>query len=231
VIYQDSAIDLALLRMIEPPSSLHSILVGDIGQIQIAEDIHIIGHPHGNLWSYSSGLVSQIRDGYSWTYEDGSKHLAKVLQLQTAISPGNSGGPVVDDKGNILGLVAMSEEGQNLDYAIAADFIKRFLFTGMQMTTRGPVRSESAPKPPQHFFSAKFGDSVVASKAIYSDVVLYTINGKAGLVAKFSDGTVVRAWNPEAGGEFRSWSGNLPNGKELAAVASNGTLIRISVRQ
>jgi S1-C subfamily serine protease len=232
VIYQDSAIDLALLRMIEPPSTLHSILVGDISQIQVAEDIHIIGHPHGNLWSYSSGVVSQIRDGYSWTYDDGSKHLAKVLQLQTAISPGNSGGPVVDDKGNILGLVAMSEEGQNLDYAIAADVIKRFLFTGMQMTTRGPVRSESVPKPPQQLFSAKLGDSPLVTKAVYLDVVLYSINGKdQSLIAKFNDGTIVRAWNPDPSGEFRSWSGNLPNGKELAAVASNGTLIRISVRQ
>jgi S1-C subfamily serine protease len=231
VIYQDSAVDLALLRMVEPPSTLQSISVGDISQIQVAEDVHIIGHPHGNLWSYSSGVVSQIRDAYSWTYDDGSKHLAKVLQLQTAINPGNSGGPVVDDKGNILGLVAMSEEGQNLDYAIAADVIKHFLFTGMEMRTRAPVLSESAQKP-QQLFTAKLGDSLLITKAVYLDAVLFSISGKdPSLVSKFNDGTVIRAWNPEAGGEFSSWSGNLPNGKELAAVASNGTLIRISVRQ
>jgi S1-C subfamily serine protease len=110
VVYQDSMIDLALLKMIDPPKTLHALQMGEIGKVQIAEDIHIIGHPHGNFWSYSTGVVSQIRDGYTWSYTDGSKHEAKVLQLQTAINPGNSGGPVVDDSGTILGLVAMSEE-------------------------------------------------------------------------------------------------------------------------
>lgn len=71
VIYQDSKVDLALLKMGEPPPGLHSIAVGDINQVQIAEDIHVIGHPHGNLWSYSTGVVSQIRNAYTWSYEDG----------------------------------------------------------------------------------------------------------------------------------------------------------------
>src|SRR2546430_12509751 len=114
---------------------------------------------------WSSDVCSSDLDGYAWTYDDGSKHLAKVLQLQTAINPGNSGGPVVDDAGRILGLVAMSEEGQNLDYAIAADVIKRFLFTGMHITIRGIDRRTSASKSPQHLFSAKLADSILVSKA------------------------------------------------------------------
>ena len=154
MIYQDSTSDLALLRMIDPPTTLHSLSLGEIVQVQIAEDIHIIGHPHGNFWSYSTGVVSQIRDGYTWSYKDGSNHTAKVLQLQTAINPGNSGGPVVDDSGNILGLVAMSEEGQNLNYAIAVDVIKRFLSTGMQMNPRGAQVLAASP-PPQQLLSGK----------------------------------------------------------------------------
>jgi hypothetical protein len=138
----------------------------------------------------------------------------------------------VDDTGKILGLVAMSEEGQNLDYAIAADVIKRFLFTGLQMTTRGVDRSVPASKLPQQLLLGKLGDSLLVSKAVYSDMVLYNISGKdSGLVAKFSDGTVVKAWDRDPTGEFESWSGKLPNGKELVAVASNGTLTRISVRR
>jgi hypothetical protein len=53
----------------------------------------------------------------------------------------------------------------------------------------------------------------------------------AGLVAKFNDGMIVRAWNANAIGEFRSWSAKLPNGKELVATASNGTLTHISMAQ
>jgi S1-C subfamily serine protease len=234
VIYQDSTIDLALLKMIDPPKTLHVLQLAEIGQVQIAEDIHIIGHPHGSLWSYSTGVVSQIRDGYTWSYSDGSNHAAKVLQLQTAINPGNSGGPVVDDAGHILGLVAMSEEGQNLDYAIAADVIKRFLSTGMQMNARGAQASVST-SPPQQILLGKLSDALQVFKAIYPDAVLYEIRKRdgtsLGVVAKFSDGTVLSAWQPDMDGNFRSWSADLPDGRHLVAIASNGFVSEISQTQ
>jgi S1-C subfamily serine protease len=234
VVYQDSTVDLALLRMIDPPKNLHALQLGEISGVQIAEDIHIIGHPHGNFWSYSSGVVSQIRDGYTWSYHDGSKHEAKVLQLQTAINPGNSGGPVVDDSGTILGLVAMSEDGQNLNYAIAVDVIKRFLSTGMQMNPRGAQASAASP-PPQQLFSGKLSEALPVSKAVYPDAVLYEVRRpdrtSLGVVAKFSDGTVLSAWQPDMDGNFRSWSADLPDGRHLVATASNGFLSGISQPQ
>jgi len=144
VVAQSEISDLALLHLVEAAPSLVPIPMGNISSVQVAEDIHVIGHPKGNPWSYSTGVVSQIRDGYAWTYDDGSKHQAKVLQLQTAISPGNSGGPVLDDQGRLLGLIAMSQEGQNLDYAVAADVIQSFVSSAAATRTRGaevaPVR-------------------------------------------------------------------------------------------
>jgi len=231
VIYQDSTVDLALLKLVNPPAGLPSLTVGDIAQVQVAEDIHIIGHPHGNLWSYTTGVVSQLRDGYTWSYEDGSKHLAKVLQLQTAINPGNSGGPVVDDSGKILGLVAMSEEGQNLNYAVAADVIKHFLFLGMQMTTRGLSASAQPSTHPDQVFAAKLSDGSPVLKAIYTNVVLYeidTLDKKAlGLIAQFADGSIIRAWNPGPFGNFGSWSATL-SGKEFVGPENNGILDLVS---
>lgn len=127
VVAQDEVSDLALLRFVETHPPLAPITIANISSVQVAEDIHVIGHPEGQLWSYTTGVVSQVRNSYDWQYKDGSKHEAKVLQLQTAINPGNSGGPVLDDQGKLLGLIAMSEEGQNLDYAIAADVVQTFL--------------------------------------------------------------------------------------------------------
>jgi S1-C subfamily serine protease len=235
VIYENSTIDLALLKLIDAPTGLPSLGVGDISTVQVAEDIHIVGHPHGNLWSYSTGVVSQIRDDYSWTYDDGSKHEAKVLQLQTAINPGNSGGPVVDDSGEILGLVAMSEEGQNLNYAIAADVIKPFLGTGMQMSTRGISLPTKTSASPDQVLSAKLNDKLFVTKWIYKDVVLYSINEMGGpsigLVAKFSDGTVIKAWDArEEDGGFKSWSQTSLSGPELLGVSSGGMLKSISIK-
>lgn len=231
VIYQDSTVDLALLKLIDSPTTLHALTLGEIGQVQIAEDIHIIGHPHGNFWSYSTGVVSQIRDGYTWTYKDGSNHAAKVLQLQTAINPGNSGGPVVDDSGKILGLVAMSEEGQNLNYAIAADVIKRFLSTGMQMNPRG-AQASTLSLAPQELLLGKLSEAMPITKAVYSDAILYEVRRhdgtSVGVVAKFNDGTVLNAWQPDSDGTFRVWSADLADGRHLVATASNGFLKEIS---
>src|SRR5262249_49591442 len=151
VVYQDSTVDLALLKAFSPiPAGLPVIAIGDMSNVQVAEDVHIIGHPHGELWSYSTGVISQIRNDYEWTYSDGSRHHARVLQMQTAINPGNSGGPVLDDSGSMIGLVAMSEEGQNLNYAIAADVIERFLRMGYAMNTRGETQTVNV-QPPKTF--------------------------------------------------------------------------------
>ena len=230
VIYQDSKSDLALLRMIDPPPYLNALKPGDINQVQVAQDIHIIGHPHGNLWSYSTGVVSQIRDRYTWSYVDGSKHEAKVLQLQTAINPGNSGGPVLNDSGLILGLVAMSEEGQNLDYAIAADVIKQFLFLGMHMSTRGAEPS-SRVIPAQAVYSAKLPDGKKVIKFQYPDVRLFEIrngNGNMGeVIGEFHNGVVIRGREPDNDGYFRSWSADMTKGVHLVGSSLNGVLTNI----
>lgn len=136
VVAQDLTRDLALLRINNPPPSLPFLKVGDISKAEVAEDIHIIGHPHGKYWSYSTGVISQIRQDYDWSYEDGTSHKAKVIQMQTAINPGNSGGPVLDDSGQMIGLVAMGESGQNLNYAIAADELNGFIARNL-ISTRG----------------------------------------------------------------------------------------------
>jgi S1-C subfamily serine protease len=231
VVYQDSTTDLALLKMVNPPNNLPALTIGSIGQVQIAEDIHIIGHPHGNFWSYSTGVVSQIRDAYTWKYEDGSQHASKVLQLQTAINPGNSGGPVVDDSGRVLGLVAMSEEGQNLDYAIAADVIARFLGVGMHMNTRGPKRTQEAPPRPQKLLVATATDQTIV-KAVYPDLTLYVVQKRdkttVGVVAKFSNGGIITGSQPDIDGTFRHWSGDFPGGIHLAGSASGGVLSSVS---
>lgn len=138
VVSENSVIDLALIKLVEPPTDLRAIPLGNITDVQVAEDINIIGHPDGGVpWSYSTGVISQISKDNQWSYEDGSKHEADVLQMQTAINPGNSGGPVLDDNGRLLGLVAMSTPGaQNLDFAIAINVIRTFTSQAMSTTLR-----------------------------------------------------------------------------------------------
>jgi S1-C subfamily serine protease len=221
IIDQDELSDLALIRILKPPADLRPVAVGNISLIQVAEDIHVIGHPNGNLWSYTTGVVSQIRNGYEWSYSDKSKHQANVLQLQTAISPGNSGGPVVDDQGKLLGLIAMSEEGQNLNYAVAVDAIQQFLVKSASSRTRGGT---SDPKSQDaEYMSGQLGDGRMVVKIVFPTLVEFLISDENGkmfaLAAETSDGTELSAWEPNSFSGFKEWAIKLRSG---AAVRARG---------
>jgi S1-C subfamily serine protease len=222
VIAQDKTADLALLKIIKPPVGLAAVKLGDISSVQVAQDIHIIGHPHGLFWSYTTGVVSQLREAYQWSYSDGSKHSAKVLQMQTAINPGNSGGPVLDDNGNILGLVAMSEEGQNLNYAIAVDEIKTFIDQAKSAGTRGGESVNNAE--PSETAVGETSGGLKVNRYVYSSIIVYCVYESKGnvveLVAESSDGTVLHATKPNEFGGFTDWAIELPNHRRVLAHAS-----------
>lgn len=215
--------DLALVKIEKPPVGLVGVKLGDIALVQVAQDIHIIGHPHGKLWSYSTGVVSQIRDNYDWKYEDGSEHSAKVLQMQTAINPGNSGGPVLDNNGNMLGLVAMSEDGQNLDYAIAIDVIKDFVNRSMAASRRGPDVKPDTPTSTRFVGHTTGGLSV--TKTAYPDFVVYTVRdakrSPVEVIADLPDGAVLTGTKPNAFGGLGNWSYSM--GGKTFTVKSEGT--------
>jgi S1-C subfamily serine protease len=225
LVAQDENADLALLKIVKPPAGLPTVQFGDISMVQVAEDIHIIGHPHGELWSYSTGVISQIRDNYDWKYSDGSKHLAKVLQLQTAINPGNSGGPVLDNTSKMLGLVSMSEEGQNLNYAVAIDVIKSFVARSMALKTRGGGVGSQDDKG--EFYVGHTNSGLVVTKAVYPDCESYTTHDQKGSVSAVlvhtASGAILTASEPNAFGGFRDWSYKVPDGGAVV-VTSDGLM-------
>jgi S1-C subfamily serine protease len=222
LIAESEQADLALLKMVKPPAGLVPVKLGDIFSVQVAEDIHVIGHPHGQLWSYSTGVVSQVRDNYDWKYSDGSKHLAKVLQLQTAINPGNSGGPVLDNNASMLGLVAMSEEGQNLNYAVAIDVIKDFVNNNLAARSRGGEPRLPSEKGTRYVASTKDGLSVV--KTVYSNLVSYTVRDSKGvpleLFAETPEGTILTGIKPNPFGGFSEWTFKPVSGKTVSVKSS-----------
>jgi len=225
VAYVSSVPDLALLKLDKAPSRLPAVSVGEVSEAQIAEDLHIIGHPHGQLWSYSTGVLSQIRPDYTWKYADGSEHRAKVLQMQTAINPGNSGGPVVDDSGKLVGLVAMFEDGQNLDYAISADAIKSFLAQATNRQTRGIKPDPDVPSATATYV-ARFNDGRVIYKSEYPGLTVYwMVSSKDGqtccLLIKDNNGNSVEAVRGASTMGFSDWKATLANGRVVHASSDS----------
>ena len=118
--------DLALLKLTTIPKDLKPIKIIKVIP-KVGDSVHAVGHPHGEMWSYSKGYISAHREEYSWKNKNVDFE-GDVYQMQTPINPGNSGGPLVNDFGNLIGLnTFVSTEGQGLSYALTVKEIVRFL--------------------------------------------------------------------------------------------------------
>ncbi len=88
--------------------------IATYSSVQVGEKIFVIGHPEGLNFSVSNGIVSRLPGN-------------DVLQVSAPVSPGNSGGPVYDEYGNLLGVVtskvarSMEPEAENLNFAVSTD--------------------------------------------------------------------------------------------------------------
>jgi S1-C subfamily serine protease len=139
VVRVDEVADLALIKVASLPSDIKPLVIGDLSKVQIGQDVHAIGHPFGETWSYTKGIVSQVRLNYEWeSKEDGLKHKADVVQTQTPINPGNSGGPLLNDAGEMVGVNAFGvAQGVEINFAIAPSDVRRVLaMTSDRMTTK-----------------------------------------------------------------------------------------------
>jgi S1-C subfamily serine protease len=142
VIKYDEIADLALVKVAKPPVGASFLRLGDASEISVGLDVHAIGHPIGETWTYTKGIISQYRLGFEWQPKNEVKHKADVIQTQTPINPGNSGGPLLGDSGTLIGVNSFSKPGEGLNYAVSVDDVKRFL------ARSGNRVAEVNPAPP-----------------------------------------------------------------------------------
>ena len=127
IIKQDKVKDLALIKINKPRAALKPIKISRkvpaIGSL-----VHAIGHPDLEVWSYTTGYISQIRDEYEWSYKDDFEHMANVYQTQTPIAEGNSGGPLLNNHGNLVGINTFGDnENDFQNFSVTVDEIIKFL--------------------------------------------------------------------------------------------------------
>ena len=127
IIKQDKVKDLALIKINNPRTALRPINISRKVPA-IGSRVHAIGHPDLEVWSYTTGYISQIRDEYEWSYEDEFEHMANVYQTQTPVAEGNSGGPLLNDHGNLVGINTFGDsENDFQNFSVTVDEIIKFL--------------------------------------------------------------------------------------------------------
>src|ERR671916_60092 len=101
VVKRGRDLDLALLRIEEAPGDLPATPVGDSGTLRVGQLVYAIGHPWGRLGAVTAGIVS----GVDVVRGPGGK--ARYVQSDVALAPGNSGGPLLNARGEVVGINAM----------------------------------------------------------------------------------------------------------------------------
>jgi hypothetical protein len=125
----DERRDLILLKIKD--ANVPVLALGDSDKVAVGDEIFAVGNPKGLEGTFSRGIVSAIRK----VGED------SLLQITAPISPGSSGGPILNSEGDVIGIsVAIFKGGQNLNFAIPASYLSSLL------TNVKPLRPLSAEK-------------------------------------------------------------------------------------
>lgn len=112
---------------IDKPQNLPHVVFAPSKDLKVGQRVIAVGSPQGLENTVSDGILSAIRESDSVRY----------LQITAPISPGSSGGPVLDSDGHIIGVATFQfEKGQNLNFAVAADYIQPLLGQHFQVSIK-----------------------------------------------------------------------------------------------
>ena len=121
----DSSTDLAVVHVDAPSSLLHPLTLGDSSNVQVGDGVIAIGSPFGLEETVTSGIVSALHR----TMDAPNNYtISDSIQTDAPINHGNSGGPLIDSAGRVIGVNAQiqSDSGGNdgVGFAIPANTVK-----------------------------------------------------------------------------------------------------------
>jgi hypothetical protein len=142
-IVADAGKDLAILQ-VKKMTDVPSLPLGDSSEVVLGESLVAIGSPLGLEGTITEGIVSAIRESPEYKTE--------VIQYSAPTSPGNSGGPIVNSRGEVVGIIShQMRSGQNLNFAIPVKWLKIMLSQPTQSinvsTLGAPILSEIGTLP------------------------------------------------------------------------------------
>ena len=115
----DPGNDLAVIRIDPPAGGLTAASLGDADQLRVGDPVFAIGNPFGLEATFTEGIVSAL--GRTYSLGSSTRPLRNMIQTDAAVNPGNSGGPLVNCGGEVIGINTLLENptGQSVNVGIA----------------------------------------------------------------------------------------------------------------
>ena len=177
----DPSTDLAVLRIDAPASVLHPLALGNSSDLRVGDGVAAIGSPFGLEGTLTTGIVSalhrQITSTNGFAIDD-------TIQTDAAINHGNSGGPLLDMSGKVVGVNAQIESGSGgndgVGFAIPSNTVQKVVaelledgrvehaYLGVAVDTaggqqaRGAEVTEVRPDTPAELAGLRAGDVITA---------------------------------------------------------------------
>ena len=124
LIGMDARVDLAVLKVDVARHRLNPVSFGDSDALVVGQDVLAIGNPFGLEATLTRGIISGLNR--SLEYDDGST-MEGAIQTDAALAPGNSGGPLVNMAGEVIGVNTAGYRGTALGFAIPSNAVRRIV--------------------------------------------------------------------------------------------------------
>lgn len=109
----DETLDIALLKI---PGSYSPLQLGNSNNLKVGEKVIAIGNPLGLSFSATEGIISALG-------RTGLNNLPDYIQTDAALNPGNSGGPLIDTNGQVIGINNFKASGESLGFSLESNYI------------------------------------------------------------------------------------------------------------
>ncbi|WP_157602862.1 S1C family serine protease, partial [Promicromonospora kroppenstedtii] len=190
IVGTDPTTDLAVVQLTDPPSDLKPAKFADSDNVVVGEPVMALGNPLGLANTATTGIVSALDRPVTASAEDGSDQVVtNAIQIDAAVNPGNSGGPLFNASGEVIGItssIATLSSGGGGTSSSSGSIGLGFAIPGNLASQIGDQLKENGTA--QHAFlgvsmsdATATADGVTRRGAGVEDVVADSPAGKAGI--------------------------------------------------
>jgi S1-C subfamily serine protease len=112
--------DIAVLKAEKLPAQVIPAVLGNPNAMHVGDEAYVVGNPYGLYSSMSAGIIS----GFNRSFQpvNTKLNLKGLIQIDTAVNPGNSGGPLLNRYGEVIGIVEGLVNPTNQDFFVGIGF-------------------------------------------------------------------------------------------------------------